>query len=42
MRCLIWQKGLTEGFIEGICRIVLDGACRRNLPLKRGMYLAVK
>jgi AcrR family transcriptional regulator len=42
MRFLIWQKGLTEEFVEDICRMVLDGACRRKLPLKRGMYLAVK
>lgn len=42
MRFLVWQTGLTEPFIEDICRLVLDGACRRNVPAKRGMFLAVK
>jgi AcrR family transcriptional regulator len=28
MRFLIWKDGLTEQFIEDICRLVLDGACR--------------
>ena len=26
MRFLIWQDGLTEEFVEDICRVVLDGA----------------
>ncbi len=28
MRFLIWKDGLSEKFIEDICRMVLDGACR--------------
>ena len=27
MRFLIWKDGLTEEFIEDICRLVLNGAC---------------
>jgi len=32
MRFLIWKDGLTEPFIEQICRVVLAGACRANAP----------
>ena len=38
MRFLIWKDGLNEQFIEDICRLVLDGACRDGdfpLPISR-------
>lgn len=37
MRFLIWKDGLTEAFIDQICRMVLNGASGNGLPAKRGL-----
>lgn len=36
MRFLIWKRGLTESFIEEICRMVLDGAGQRKRSARAG------